>query len=583
MANLFRSVPIIKPRKNFFDLSHEVKTSCRMGELIPFFCEPTVPGDKFKMQSQILVRLAPTLAPIMHRVNVYTHFFAVPYRLLWSEWEKFITEGVNGNLTPEYPTLQASACFSGPNSLACHLGFPVQNLPFTPGGSEIHNSKMSQDADFDALPFRAYQLIYDEYYRDQNLQAPLFKHISDRDGVPDGTSSPGIGIGSGRLQYIPGNNSTAWQLAELTAIRTRAWEKDYFTSALPFAQRGQDVSIGFGGRIPLKYTRDSTGFNGSNIEVTTSPTYDTWAPTTRGSVNLLGTTNGSAKLKLSVDQANSSSGANARLSLDNIYADGTDAATTITELRRGMKMQEFLEKNARGGSRYIESILSHFGVKSSDSRLQRPIYLGGGVSPIVISEVIQTAEDEQSPVGTMRGHAISAQVTHKFKHFFEEHCLILGIMSIMPKPAYMNGTPRKYLKRDVFDFYWPEFAHIGEQAIQEQEIFTDWSASSAGQVTPVDGDTGETDPNLSTFGYTPRFAEYKYIPSHVSGDMATNLKFWHMARDFEEAPNLNGNFVSSGITDRIFAVEDGTDNCWIQIYNKVHAKRPMPKFGIPHI
>lgn len=572
MANLFRSVPVFKPKRNFFDLSHEVKTSCRMGELIPFFCEPTVPGDKFKMQTEILVRLAPTLAPIMHRVNVYTHFFAVPYRLLWDQWEEFITKGVNGSVTPVYPTIQSVYGFSGPNSLACHLGFPVQNQPFTPGGSQKFNPLISSYAKWDALPFRAYQLIYDEYYRDQNLQAPIFKKIADRDGVPDGTTSPNVLMGSGNLE----GESNSWQISELTAIRHRAWEKDYFTSALPWSQRGDDVSIGFGGDLDIKYKSPSVPQGNKWVQ----PTASGDLPLSNG---VLGVNASGQTIMKTNSNPGAATGSVARLDTSDLYADGAGAATTITELRRGMKLQEFLEKNARGGSRYIESILSHFGVKSSDARLQRPIYLGGGISPIVISEVVQTAGDGDNPVGTMRGHSISAQVTHQFKHFFEEHCLILGILSIMPKPAYMNGTPRKYLKRDVFDFYWPEFANIGEQAIMEQEIYTDWSKSSAGSVS--DGDSDPTqDANLQTFGYTPRFAEYKFIPSSVSGDMAKTLDFWHMARNFTSSPNLNGNFVSSGVPqDRIFAVNDGSDNCWIQIYNKVHAKRPMPKFGVPHI
>lgn len=551
--NLFRIVPLRRPRRNFFDLSHEVKTSCMMGQLIPFFIHPTVPGDKFKMQSEILLRLAPTLAPIMHRVDVFTHFFFVPNRLIWDEWEAFVTKGTTGKLVPKSPQIKASLVDVGPNSLACHLGWPVQNLDSSKNGTSEKNPGVNDYHYITELPFRGYQLIYDEYYRDQNLQVPLFKRTFDREGSPSGAGdSPQIPMSSGL-------NSDPWRCRELTTIRNRAWEKDYFTSALPFQQRGNPVELqlfnGQGGSLSYKsdlatefeYADGTVGNPSGNLSLDTGST------------------------KVSV--TNPAGTKDVRMNLDNIEIDLPAESVTIDSLRRSFKLQEFLERDSRGGGRYVESILSHFGVRSSDARMQRPIYLGGGKSPVIVSEVVQTsASSAGSPQGNMSGHGVSAQVTHKWKHFFEEHGFIFGILSVMPKPAYMNGTPRIFLKEDVYDYYWPEFAHLGEQRIEEKEIYTQW------------GHSHDNINNTKTFGYTPRYSEYKFIPSSVSGDMAKSLDFWHLARNFTSPPNLNGNFVSHGIPqDRIFAVNDGTDNCWIQIYNKVHAKRPMPKFGVPRM
>lgn len=516
MSNrLFNQVMTRKPKRNVFDLSHEVKMSTRMGKLVPILCEPVVPGDTFKVRSEIMMRFAPMLAPIMHRVNVYTHYFFVPNRIVWEDWETFITGGPDGTANPVYPRLQFAGSASIKNgSLFDYLGFPA-------------GQTLGTDYQFDALPFRAYTMIYNEYYRDQNLEQPISIPLTS-------------GIFPVNKSTLDGDGGPSF-----VCLRHRAWEKDYFTSALPWVQRGADVRIPLSGNAPLAATNGSTDF-----------TFKADLP------------NGTAN-PVTVKSSNTTgSGWN---NVD-LYADLSNAtSSTVNELRRGIRLQEWLEKNARGGARYIEQILSHFGVMSSDARLQRPEYLGGGKTPVVISEVLQTSQTDSTPQATMAGHGISVGSTNEFKKFFEEHGYVIGIMSVIPRTAYQNGTPRKYMKFDKFDHYFPEFANLGEQPIYNGELFSQGTSD----------DTG-------TFGYQSRYAEYKYCPSRVSGDFRSDLDFWHLGRKFATKPVLNKDFVcteaASTTLNRIFAVTaQTTDNLWVQIYHDFQAIRPMPKFGTPTI
>lgn len=531
MANrLFSHIPLRRPKKNVFYLSHDVKLSLDMGQLIPIYVEDIVPGDKFRVRTEIMLRFAPMLAPIMHRVNVYTHFFFIPYRLLWKDWEDFITGGRTGNISPVFPRyslLNSGVIKKG--TLFDYLGFPAgQTLP---AGFE-----------FSKLPFYAYQLIYDQYYRDQNLEDPVIE-----DSLP--TASGVVSV-----DYTYFNESTLSGYG----LRYRAWEKDYFTSALPWAQRGGEVNLPFSGKAPVDWNVTSTGSKLGELVGTTG---------TGGSANLNSVSIGSAtgaipdstRVDASVDFSNASS-------------------VTINDLRRSIKLQEWLEKNARGGARYIEQIFSHFGVKSSDARLQRVEFLGGGKTPVMISEVLQTSGSPtasgsaifDTPLASMAGHGISVGSTHEFTRFFEEHGLVMGIMSVMPKTAYQQGTPRMFTKFDKFDYYFPEFAHLGEQEIKNKEIYT----------------TNNQTYNEGTFGYIPRYAEYKYRESRVCGDFRDQLNYWHLGRIFSSAPNLNKTFVhpDSSTLNRIFAVQDdNAQHLWCQVYHNIKAVRPMPKFGTPII
>lgn len=475
-----------------------------MGELLPVACIESVPGDKFNISAEALVRFAPLIAPVMHRFDVSIHYFFVPNRILWPGWEEFITGAklADGVAERAMPYLDLDYMNDVHISKLAHaLGLPVTTM----AGTAVT---------VNALPFAAYQKIYNEYYRDQNLCAEVDFELYD------------------------GNN--LGHRDALIAVRRRAWEHDYFTAALPWAQKGEQVNLPIGD-VALKSTSVLPEWQqaGGN-------------PPIAGAASLDGV---SGHLKDSSSNP---------LQFDpNGTLEVRDA--TITNLRRAMRLQEWLEKNARAGTRYVENILAHFGVKSSDARLQRPEYITGVRSPIVVSEVLNhTGQTDGLPQGNMAGHAIGV-AGGKFGGFFcEEHGWIMGIMSVMPKPAYMQGVPKKFLKTDRLEYFWPSFAHIGEQEVLNKEIYYE----------DVNKD--------QVFGYVPRYAEYKYEPNRVAGDFLTSLEYWHMARKFGNAPALNQAFVECTSDDRIFAVEDpAVDKIYCNVLNKITAVRPMPRYGNP--
>lgn len=522
--NLFNSIQLTKPKKNFFDLTHDVKMSTNMGKLTPILALECVPGDKFDLGCESIIRFAPMTAPVMHRIDVTMHYFFVPNRILWDNWEKFITNSANAGGTGDEivaPYITPNGAWNDNPTLAECLKFmDYMGVPPVPTGGTL--------TQINALPFAAYQACYNEYYRDQNLIEPVNYKLKDGN------------------QYV----SALTDVTRLLTHRNRAWEHDYFTASLPFAQKGAAVDI------PLGQIQDNAPIY---RDTTSGPT-----PTT-----LTGT-----PYSVTVPGSNSES-----TSTDLFAATGglEVEPTTINDLRRAYRLQEWLEKNARGGTRYIESILSHFGVKSSDARLQRPEYITGVKSPVVISEVLNTSgtfatsdptDPTSPPQGNMAGHGISVTSGRSGSYYCEEHGYIIGIMSVMPKTAYQQGIPRNYLKLEPLDYFWPSFANIGEQ-----EVFND----------EIDGFTAT---GKETFGYVPRYAEYKYMPSRVAGDFRTSLNYWHLGRIFDELPVLNQEFIecTPEATNRIFAVTDPSEqHLYCHVLNKIKALRPMPKYGTPTI
>jgi len=359
-------------------------------------------------------------------------------------------------------------------------------------------------------------------------------------------------------KLVDGNNSvTGTQLTNLLTLRKRAWEHDYFTASLPFAQKGPAVDIPLGD-VVLK-TDWELNLNGKY------PAFQNMSDVAQSS----GAISASQDLYNAVQTPSISNGATNPTNKPLVYNPNGSLETqptTINELRRAFKLQEWLERNARGGTRYVENILAHFGVKSSDARLQRPEYITGTKSPVVISEVLNTTGTTgQLPQGNMAGHGVSVTGGKYGNYYCEEHGWIIGIMSVMPKTAYQQGLPKMFQKLDNLDYFWPSFANIGEQAVQESEIYIDSN-------TPT-----------NTFGYVPRYAEYKYMPSRVAGDFRTTLDYWHLGRKFATKPVLNQTFIECdpAVTKRIFAVTSTQDSLYCHIYHKIMAVRPMPKFGTP--
>lgn len=499
-GQIFKSISGKKPRTNVFDLSHEKKLSGNPAELIPIFLEDTLPGSSYRVTTELLIRLAPLMAPLMHRVNAYVHYFHVPYRLLWDNWKDFITGGVQGTSAPTHPYIPISETVKGKlavGSLADYLGIPPVDQSATITGVMNINS----------LPFRAYQLIYNEYYRDQTLTNEQF--ISKGDGAETDFSC--------------------------MDIKKRMWEKDYFSSALTKSQRGDDVLI----PMDVLYRDYANMYQQGPGE---TPIGDGAASFAGGALSSSG--GGTAKI-------------------ENI--EGLSA--TINDLRTSVALQQWLEKNARAGARYVEQILAHFGRRVPDYRLQRPEYIGGGKQPIVISEVLSNFESTETPQGKMTGHGISAGSGAGFKYTCDEHGLIMGILSVMPRSCYYQGVPRMYFRNDKLDYAFPEFAHLGEQQIFSNELYIDY---------------GDLDHIGPVFGYQSRYAEHKYVPDTVHGEMRTNLEFWHWGRKFSSPPVLNHSFVECNPDTRIFAVQDeASQKLWIQLYNNVRAIKPLPVYGTP--
>lgn len=468
-----------KVKKSAFNLSHERKLSTAMGRLTPILCEEVMPGDKWSIDTQSFVRFAPMIAPMMHRVNSYIHFFFVPNRLLWSQWEKFITN--QETLTVPHIGIPEVVEVGG---LADHLGIP-------PGTTQ-------NSTDINTLPFRAYFKIWNDYYRDENFETEW---------------------------DIENGDSTILE----QSLKMRNWEKDYFTSAFNAPQKGSAVAM----NANVEYSDIATALTGGQTPL-------------NGNVRLDG-----GMIENDNDE---------KLTVQNIDS----VSINVEELRFATRLQRFLERNMRSGNRYIEYLLAQWKVRTSDARLQRAEYLGGGKSPVVVSEVLNTAGVD-IPQGQMAGHGINVGRTNQAYKYCEEHGYIMAIMSVMPEPSYFQGLHKKFTRMDYLDFPIPEFAQLGEQAIQNREIFF--------QDAPED---------LEVWGYQSRYAEMKYIPSSVHGEFRDTLDFWHMGRKFQSLPTLGYVFNNCDPTTRVFATEyQDMENLWINVYHKITAVRSLPYYNNP--
>lgn len=487
------------------NLSHEKLLTCDMGQLVPVTVMDVAPGDLFRANTSCLLRTQPLLAPVMHKVDVSIHHFFVPYRLCWDEFEDFMTGGDDGTATPAVPKIDFSVRGAVAESdLANYMGLPV-----------------GCDASVDAMKFRAYNLIFNDWYRDEQLVTPLA--VSKASGT-DATTE--------------------------IDLQNGAWFRDYFTAARPQPQLGSEVTIPLTGDAPI------IGIGARNQTYTSGPeaVYETDGSSTTPYADWKHT-DGAAAFAVEEDPNNPG--------YPNIRADLSDvSAVDIEELRFASALQRFKEKLNRGGSRYTEFLKNMFSVRPQDSRLQNPQYLGGGNQTIQFSEVLQTAEGTD-PVGELRGHGISAGRSNRYKFYAPEFGCIISLLCVRPKTVYAQGINRMWSRDTKYDYLIPDFANLGDQEILNKEIYYNHSQP--------DG----------TFGFTPRYDDFRYIPNTICGEFTSTLAFWSLFRNFGSEPSLNSDFVTSNPSDRIYA----TDAAQLQIraINSVKAKRRLPKHASPRL
>lgn len=488
-------------RRAKFSLSNYKLLSCDMGELVPCGLTEVLPGDTIQQATSALIRCSPLLAPVMHPVDVRIHHWFVPNRLVWDNWEDFITGGPDGMNASVFPTITSPDASPAVGTLGDYYGIP----PGLAAGRPVS-----------ALPFRGYALIWNEWYRDQDLQSEI--GMVKTDGPDTSTNRT--------LQNV-------------------AWEKDYFTSARPWEQKGPAISIPLTGNAPVVTTGAAVSFRkqATPAEVKVFEAQGTAQVNRPASAWSAG--NDALAFQATGLQAN----------LTGI------SAVTMNQLREAMALQRYEEARARFGSRYTE-YLRYLGVRSSDARLQRPEYLGGGRQKIQFSEVLATAASTAPAinVGDLKGHGLAAMRSNRYRKFFEEHGYIHSFLSVKPKTMYSQGIFRTWNRRTKEDYYQKELEHIGQQEVYNKEVY-------APHTTP-DG----------IFGYQDRYDEYRRTESTVSGEFRTVLNFWHMAREFSSDPALNATFVKSVPTERTFAVP-ANDVLWIMANHNIQARRLLSPIG----
>lgn len=545
-----------KVGRSVFDLSHVKRFTCDMGQLIPVYFDECVPGDTRKIGMQCVTRFQPLVAPILDSVDLTVHYFFVPTRLLMNkeeDWNTFLTGGVDGKdesvSLPTYGFAFADGDYNnnhnlpfsngvrfGKYSLWDYFGLPVN------GSSENFYYNVRNSCNVLGFCQRAYNLVWNEFYRDLNV-----------------------------VDKVAVDNST---------ILYRAWKKDYFTSALPWQQRGVAPALPLVGTVPVDNLIGRTATIGTvstpfNVQLANDVISPLKAYISEGDVNqdfliLKNRKNSSTAVDVSTVSGNFSLNGTPSVNL------GSAGAFDVATIRQAFQIQRWMELNARGGVRYTEFLRSHFGIAPKDEVLGRPQYIGGTKSSIVVSEVLQTSRTEDStetqkgsPLGRLAGHGLGASSDYICTYTSKEFGYIIGLASWMPKPSYQQGVNKIFSRKTKFDFYFPEFAHLSEQAVTKGEIYA----------------TG-TDSDNDIFGYQGAYNEMRYTPSFNCADMRDTFKYWHLGRIFTSAPNLNAGFLttnpnfSGGIRKDIFASQN-EPGLLVQFANIVKAIRPLPVYGTP--
>uniref|UniRef100_A0AAU8AVL9 Major capsid protein n=1 Tax=Dulem virus 151 TaxID=3145628 RepID=A0AAU8AVL9_9VIRU len=530
--------------RSTFDRSHSVKLSFNVGDIIPFFVDEVLPGDTFNVQTSKVCRMQTLLTPMMDNIYLDTYFFFVPNRLVWNHWKEFNGENTQSAWLPtvEYEVPQLTAPADGWNvgTIADYFGIPT-------GVSGLS---------VNALPFRAYALIMNEWFRDENLMDPLNIPVNDTTVAGVNTGVFVSDVAKGGLPYKASKYH------------------DYFTSCLPAPQKGPDVTIPVAEAGPYPVVTMGNGTHlSSNDGLFWYKAGDasTFYPASVGSGNLKADySDGTLSSGFS-----STPGSGDKIYPANLYAisDGSAAVATINQLRLAFQIQKLYEKDARGGTRYIEILKSHFGVTSPDARLQRPEYLGGNRIPININQVIQQSSTAEgtTPLGDTAAMSLTTDRHYDFKKSFVEHGFVIGVLVARYDHTYQQGLERFWSRKDRFDYYWPVFANIGEQAVLNKEIYA--------QGTSKDDEV---------FGYQEAWADYRYKPNRVCGEMrssyAQSLDVWHLADDYSALPSLSDSWIREDLSnvDRVLAVTSSVSNqLFADIYIQNRTTRPMPVYSIP--
>lgn len=524
MSHNFSQVPMADIPRSVFDRSKGYKTTFDVDYLIPVFRDEVLPGDTFNVKMTAFARLATPLKPFMDNMFLDTFFFYVPNRLLWNNWEKFNGQQDNPGDSTDFlmPMVNSPAAGYIPNTTgtptAADLAGALADYLTIP-------TRIAVSFQFRADWMRAYNLIWNTWFRDENLQNSVIKNMGDG---PD--------------LY------TDYQLLK------RGKRHDYFTSCLPWPQKGPAVPLPLSGNAPVK-----------GIGTSTTPSYSSQLWRQSGdTVAITSSTNFSGTGQIAIAQ-------NASTGFPNVYADlSAVTAATINQLRQSFQIQRMYERDARGGTRYTEILKSHFGVTSPDARLQRPEYLGGGSTPINVNPIAQTSAltGQPTPQGNLAAIGTAHMHNNGFTKSFVEHGVILGLACVRADLTYQNGLERMFSRKTRFDFYWPALSHLGEQAVLNKEIYLDGSANDA-----------------LTFGYQERWAEYRYSPSNITGKFRSNdpqtLDMWHLAQKFTSLPGLNATFISQSTpVDRVVAVPSEPDFLF-DSYFENRSARPMPTYSVP--